>query len=116
MSDQVLIALIGASQVVLVALLGIVLRQGFSIRRITTATRTDSAQTREHVVNDHGDRNFRDENDKRHNETRLWFQGLSRDMKDTRRDVGGIRTDIRQLRQDDQAIAERLARLEDKER
>lgn len=99
MSDPVIVALIGCAQAVTVAFVGVLAVRIGKVRRDTTATR-------EHVVNDHTT-NFRDENDSRHDETRGWFHEL-------RRDVGGIREEIRGLRRDDRAIAERVARIEER--
>lgn len=99
MTDAVLIALIGCAQAVTVAFVGVLTVRMGKVRRDTTATR-------EQVVNDHST-NFRDENDSRHAETRGWFREL-------RRDVGGIRKDIRQLRDDDHELAGRISRIEQK--
>lgn len=99
MSETVLVALIGSAQVVTVTLLGILAAQLGKVRR-------DSTATREQVVNHHTT-NFRDENDSRHRETRGWFNDL-------RRDVGGLRKDIRQLRDDDHELAVRITHIEQK--
>lgn len=99
MTEPVLIALIGCAQAVTVAFVGVLSVRIGKVRRDTTATR-------EQVVNDHTT-NFREENDSRHNETRGWFREL-------RRDVGGIRQDIRQLRDDDHELAVRITHIEQK--
>lgn len=99
MSDPVLIALVGCIQAVTVAIVGVLAVRIGKVRRDTTATR-------EHVVNDHTT-NFRDENDSRHAETKGWFREL-------RRDVGGIREDIRLLRKDDRNLSARITRIEQK--
>lgn len=60
----------------------------------------DAAATLEQVANDHPT-NMREENDSRHAETKQWFGEL-------RRDLGGIRGDLR-------LIAERVQVLEELE-
>ena len=101
MSDPVLISIVGCIQAVTVAIVGVLAVRIGKVRRDTTATR-------EHVVNDHST-NFRDENDSRHAETAGWFREL-------RRDVGGIREEIRGLRRDDRALDRRVTKIEDKEK
>lgn len=100
MSEAVLIALIGAVQVVTVTVLTILAKRVGSVRR-------DTAATRDQVVNHH-ETNFREENDSRHDETRGWFREL-------RRDVGGIREDIRGLRSDHRALTRRVDGIQGKE-
>lgn len=88
MTEAVQVALIYAVQGITVALLGAVAVRLGKVRR-------DAAAVRDQVVNDHYDDDgkpiiMRDENDRRHNETKGWFAEL-------RRDIGGIRRDIRDL-------------------
>ena len=98
---------------------------GFWLQRVqkdTRATRVDSKQTRDNVVNDHTT-NMRDENDSRHAETRRWFEEVSeklaavvRDVGGLRSDVGGLRSDIRNLNRADQGLDRRITGLEEIER
>jgi len=97
-SEPVLIALIGCTQAVLVALVSVLAVRVGRVQR-------DAAATREQVVNDHST-NMREENDTRHNETRSWFRDL-------RRDIGGIREELRGLRSTDRALDKRIQQLEE---
>lgn len=101
MSESVVIALIGCAQAVTVAIVGVLAVVIGKVRRDTTATR-------EQVVNDHST-NLREENDGRHAETAGWFREL-------RRDLGGIREEIRGLRRDDRELSRRVTNLEQKGR
>lgn len=59
-------------QAITIAIAGMVLKQGHTIR-------TASIATKEQIVNDHPKQpNFREENDRRHAETRGWFTLLLR--------------------------------------
>lgn len=99
MSDPVLISIVGCIQAVTVAIVGVLAVRIGKVRRDTTATR-------EQVVNDHTT-NLREENDGRHAETASWFKEL-------RRDLGGIREEIRGLRRDDRALERRVTKIEEK--
>lgn len=101
-----MVALIAFAQAVTLALIGIVAARVGRVRRDATATRQDTAAVRDQIVNDHGDINFRDENDRRHGETRRWWH-------ETRRDIGGIREELRGMRHTDRAQEARIRRLED---
>lgn len=68
--EVVLVAIIGFAQAVTLAILGIVSSKLQSIKK-------DASATRDQIVNHHPKTpNFRDENDRRHAETRRWFAGL----------------------------------------
>lgn len=87
-AESVQVALIYAVQGITVALVGVIAVRLGKVRR-------DASAVRDQVVNDHFDDDgnpiiMRDENDRRHNETKGWFAEL-------RRDIGGIRRDIRDL-------------------
>lgn len=101
MSEAVLVAIITGVQAVTLGVLGILAKRIGNVRRDTTATR-------EQVVNDHTT-NLREENDGRHAETTGWFREL-------RRDLGGIREEMRGLRSDDRALSRRVTKLEQKGR
>ena len=82
MSDPVLIAIIAAVQAITVALVGVVAVRLGGVRR-------DAAAARVQLTNDH-QTNFREETDSRHEETLQLFG-------EVRKDIGGIRGDIREL-------------------
>lgn len=85
----VLVAVISATQVIILAVLG------WLFKRIGTIKK-DSAATKEQIVNHHPSQpNFREENDKRHNETRGWFSALFRQQAATNRrlDAHGVLLD-----------------------
>ncbi|MDF2826860.1 MAG: hypothetical protein K0R01_143 [Mycobacterium sp.] len=103
MSEDVLIAVIVAVQAVTVAVVGVVgpviILSIRKVRRSTEAVAEDAAATREQVVNHHPRApNLREENDGRHAETLRLFQ-------EVRKDIGGMRSDLR-------AIGGRLTTLE----
>lgn len=101
MSDTVIVALIGLSQAVSLAILGLLAKRVGKVRSDTTATR-------EQVENDHTT-NLREENDGRHAETAGWFREI-------RRDLGGIREEIRGIRSDHRALSGRVDNIQQKER
>lgn len=103
MSDPIAVALITATQAVVVALIGVLFTRLGKVRR-------DAEETRNQIVNDHpAQPNFRDENDERHAETRSWWD-------EVRRDLGGIREELRGLRSTDRALERRVTQLENHER
>jgi hypothetical protein len=112
MSEAVAIALIVAAQAIVVAFLGVVSVRVGRLGKVAAATHSDAAATREHVVNDHGQINFREESDGRHAETRRWFRTLNEGQRALQRDVGGMREDIRGLAQSDRNMDGRLQRVE----
>lgn len=67
---------------------------------------------RDHTVNSHTDRNMREEMDDRHAETMHALAALKEESRATRADLGGIRSEIRQERQERHALAERVTSLE----
>lgn len=76
-SDVVVLGIIGFVQAVVIAMLGIILKRAES-------TKKDVAATKEQIVNDHPKQpNFREENDRRHDETRKWFWALWRTQETT---------------------------------
>lgn len=90
-----LIAVLAGVQAVMVAAIG---AGALSLRKV----RADTVATREQVVNHHPESpNFREESDGRHAETLALFR-------EVRRDIGGIRSDLR-------AIGGRLSTLEELE-
>lgn len=89
---EVLTAIVGGVALVLVAVVGTV------GAKINGRVRAVQGQ----VQNDHP-MNLRDELDSRHKETRGWWR-------ETRRDIGGIRQDIRDLRAD---LARERDRIDD---
>ena len=100
MSDPIAVAIIGATQAIIVTLIGVLFSRVGKVRR-------DAAATRDQIVNHHPDQpNFREENDTRHAETRGWFRDL-------KRDIGGIREEMRGMRETDRAQERRIQRLED---
>ncbi|MFE7067480.1 hypothetical protein [Microbacterium sp. NPDC057658] len=99
MSDPVLIAIVGCVQAVTVALVGVIAVRIGKVRRDTTVAR-------EQLENDHTT-NLREENDGRHAETAGWFREL-------RRDIGGIREEIRGIRQDHRHLSARIDRIDTK--
>lgn len=95
MSENVTLALIAAVQAVMVAALGAGV---FALRKVSK----DTVATRAQVVNHHPESpNLREENDGRHAETIRMFQ-------EVRKDIGGIRSDLR-------AFGGRLTTLEELE-
>jgi hypothetical protein len=99
MSDPVLISIVGCIQAVTVAIVGVLAVRIGKVHRDTKATRVQ-------VENDHTT-NLREENDGRHAETAGWFREI-------RRDLGGIREEIRGLRSDDRDLGKRVTNLEQK--
>lgn len=102
MSDPVTVAIIGTLGTIIAAFLA---TQQVKLRRIDRNAR----EAREQVANDHIDEagrpiNLRVENDERHAETRGWFRRLERSL-------GGIRDDLRLLRVDHTALAQRVDHL-----
>lgn len=89
---EIIAGSIGALGLVLVAILG---------AKINGRVRAVQGQ----VQNDH-QTNLREELDTRHAETRSWWR-------ETRRDIGGIREEIRGLRRDIAHERERIDDLED---
>lgn len=78
-SDAVILGVIGFVQVVVLAMLAIILKRA-------ETTKKDVAATKEQIVNDHSKNpNFREENDRRHDETRKWVGQLRRQQTDTNR-------------------------------
>lgn len=76
MDSNVLIAIIGAGSLIIntvvASVLGVVLKR-------TKDIRDDASATKEQIVNHHAEHpNFREENDRRHEETRKWFAALFR--------------------------------------
>lgn len=68
--ENVLIALIGAFQAISLPILA------FILKRLSTV-RNDARATKDQIVNHHPETpNFRDENDRRHAETKSWFRLL----------------------------------------
>lgn len=107
MSDAVLIACITGVQAITLAVLGILAKRVGSVRRTTRAVLEDTAATREQVVNHHTT-NLRVENDSRHAETAGWFREL-------RRDIGGIREELRGVRRDHRDLSTRVDKIQQKE-
>lgn len=73
MNEQLTVAIVAGlliilNSVVVVSLPVLYKRIGIVKEEVRTV-RSDVKETKEQVVNDHGDRNFRDENDSRHAET-----------------------------------------------
>lgn len=89
---QIVAAVVAAVGIVIVAV-------------ITTRTRQHTRQIRDQVENHHNT-NLREELDSRHAETAKWFR-------DVRRDLGGIREELRGMRETDRAQERRIQRLED---
>lgn len=100
MTEGVLVAIIGGTQAVVVALISALMVRFNKVRRDTQATR-------ENVVNDHTI-NLRDENDQRHVE-------VTRALRDIGRDIGGVRQELRGLRETDRALDRRVTTLEELE-
>jgi len=92
---EIIVALIGALGIVLVALIGV-----FG-SKINGRLRAVQGQ----VQNDHST-NLREELDARHRETRGWWR-------ETRRDIGGIREELRGIRADIAHERERIDDIED---
>lgn len=70
MDTEVLVAIVGAAQAVTLGVLGLLGARLSKVQR-------DASATRDQIVNHHPKTpNFRDENDKRHAETKRWFNGL----------------------------------------
>lgn len=90
---EVIVAAISASALVVVAVINGGLRR-----------RVKSIQGQ--VQNDHST-NLREELDDRHDETRDWF-------KDLRRDIGGLRAEIRDVRAEQRAQSTRIYTIEQK--
>jgi hypothetical protein len=105
--SEVAVATVTATGAVIVAALGVVsVLVGKSVGKLRGEVRETAAtvgRVRHHVENDHGDRNLREELDERE---------VMRAMRSTQRDVGGLRQDVRQLRSDDQALDQRMQRVE----
>lgn len=100
MNTAVEVALISASQGVLVSALGLV---GYKrLRRRTDATRHE-------ITNDH-DTPLREDMDRKHGEV---VRILLSQQAETRRDIGGIREEIRGLRNDDARLDRRIDDVED---
>lgn len=95
---EVTVQVIATVGTVLAAVIGVV---GARLARTLSRVRAQ-------VENDH-EHNLRDELDARHSESRSWWSEI-------RRDIGGMRQDIRQLRADDRDLAERIAHIERKEK
>lgn len=68
-------------------------------------------RVRSQVENSH-QTNLREELDERHTETRRWFDRASDAIDETRRDLGGIRSELRLLRTRDDGLDERVQRIE----
>lgn len=92
---EIIVATIGALALVVVAVIG------NGVRR-----RVKSIQGQ--VQNDH-ESNLREELDDRHDETRDWF-------KDLRRDLGGIREDLRWMRRELSTHSQRIHTIEQRTR
>lgn len=105
MSEGVLIALIAAGPGMVTAALGAL--SLVKVRRI----RQDTAATRDQVENNH-DTNLREEADERHEENAGLLRQLVTTVNGVVRDLGGIRAEIRALRDDDADQRERLHDLE----
>ena len=100
------IALIQAAGAVIVAAIGAIGTLGvIGYRRL--ARRSDD--TRFEITNDH-DTPLREDMDRKHGEVVriLVSQGT-----ETRRDIGGLREEIRELRRADRRLGERIERVED---
>jgi predicted Holliday junction resolvase-like endonuclease len=83
-SDTIVLAVIGFVQVVVIAMLAIILKRA-------ETTKKDVAATKEQIVNDHPQTpNFREENDRRHNETKEWFLNVWRRQEGLNKKVSEI--------------------------
>lgn len=82
MTEGILIAIIPA----LGALLGLVIKIMY-----------DSHKTRSQVENTHT-QNLRDDIDAKHQESMTAIRHLAEELRDQRKDIGGMRADIRQIR------------------
>ena len=116
MESEVAVAAITSTGGVIVAALGIVsILVGKSVKKLRGEVRESSetlGRVRHHVENDHGDRNLREELDERNRQAQDRHDEVMRAMRSTQRDVGGLRQDVRQLRSDDQALDQRMQRVE----
>ena len=116
MDPDVAVAAITSTGGVIVAALGIVsVIVGKSVKKLRGEVRESSetiGRVRHHVENDHGDRNLREELDERDKAARDRHDELLAVVRNTQRDVGGLRQDVRQLRSDDQALDQRMQRVE----
>ena len=91
MPTEILVALISALGAVVAATVAAV--ASVKVNRKIDVVKQDAAAVRDQVENSHKT-NLRVESDSRHEETRRWFEGLSRD-------VGGLRSELRNLREVD---------------
>lgn len=127
MSEQVLISLILAGQGVLVALIGAIsIRLGkvkgkvAAVQTDVTKVKKDTAAALDQVANNHVDSegnpiNMREENDSRHAETKAWVADLklvtTRQFHTMAKDIGGLRQEIRDDREE---VRNRFERMEDR--
>jgi len=113
---EVAVAAITSTGGVMIAALGIVsVIVGKSVKKLRGEVRESSetlGRVRHHVENDHGDRNMREELDEREKAAKNRHEEVMHAVRSTQRDVGGLRHDVRQLRSDDQALDQRVQRLE----
>lgn len=114
--SEVAVATVTATGGVIVAALGVVsVLVGKSVGKLRGEVRETAAtvgRVRHHVENDHGDRNLREELDERDKAAQERHAEVMRAMHSTQRDIGGLRQDVRQLRSDDQALDQRMQRVE----
>ena len=118
MSPEIATALIGGGGTVAVALIGLAGR-GFSkiIARLDDQRDEQVKQARvlervrAQVENSHST-NLREENDQRHAETVRGIDRIADAVEETRKDIGGMRSEIRGLRDRDNQLDSRIQRIE----
>ena len=77
-SGLIVVAIIGAMQAIIIALLGIMSKKAKSTAQITETTAKDAKETHEQIVNHHASTpNYRVESDSRHTEVIDWLSNLS---------------------------------------
>lgn len=94
--DAAVITVVGGG---LMTMLGVVLRR---LKRV----REDTATTVFHVANEHKDDqgdpiNLRDDNDQKHDETMTAIRKLGDELTTVKKDIGGIRHELRTLHEND---------------
>lgn len=97
MSPEIVVGAITGIATIVVAVVGAVGK--IITARISTLS-SSVGEVRAQVKNSH-DTNLREELDERHAETAEWF-------KETRRDIGGLRSELRALREGDQLLDRRM--------
>lgn len=137
MSEQVLTTLILAMQGIMVAIIGALAVRVGTVKGKVTAVQTDvsnvqsdvtkvkkdTAAALDQVANNHVDAdgnpiNMREENDSRHAETKAWMQDLktsfSGQLRVVTKDIGGLRQEIRDDREEARSRFERMETRLDK--